>query len=65
MDGRLLKYFGEDLRWGPQDLPMPHHIIDSIRRWYTIPDLNERGHRLPCRTWNARRRARRSGRCAR
>jgi hypothetical chaperone protein len=43
MDGRLLKYFGEDLRWGPQDLPMPNHIIDSIRRWYTIPDLNEPG----------------------
>jgi len=41
MDGRLLKYFGEDLRWGAQQLPMPNHILDSIRRWYTIPDLNE------------------------
>lgn len=41
MDTRLLKYFGERLRWGPQDLPMPNHILDAIRRWYTIPDLNE------------------------
>ena len=41
MDQRLLAHFGQDLRWGPQDLPMPNHILDSIRRWYTIPDLNE------------------------
>lgn len=41
MDRRLLKYFGEDLRWGEQKLPMPRHILDAIRRWYTIPVLND------------------------
>ncbi|MCA1666373.1 MAG: Hsp70 family protein [Thermomicrobia bacterium] len=41
MDGRLLRYFGENLRWGAQDLPMPQHILDTIRRWDTIPELNE------------------------
>jgi hypothetical chaperone protein len=41
MDRRLLKYFGEDLRWGEQRLPMPRHILEAIRRWYTIPVLND------------------------
>lgn len=41
MDARLLKYFGEDLRWGEQGLPMPRHIFDALRRWYTIPMLND------------------------
>lgn len=41
MDGRLLKYFGEDLRWGEQQLPLPRHILDTLRRWYTIPMLND------------------------
>lgn len=41
MDRRLLKYFGEDLRWGEQKLPMPRHILEAIRRWYTIPMLND------------------------
>jgi hypothetical chaperone protein len=41
MEGRLLKYFGEDLRWGEQGLPLPRHILDSLRRWYTIPTLND------------------------
>lgn len=41
MDRRLLKYFGEDLRWGEQRLPMPRHILEAIRRWYTIPMLND------------------------
>lgn len=41
MDGRLLRHFGESVRWGPQRLPMPQHILDAIRRWYTIPELNE------------------------
>lgn len=41
MDRRLLRYFGEELRWGPQQLPMPQHILDTVRRWYTIPELNE------------------------
>ncbi len=41
MDRRLLRYFGEHLRWGPQQLPMPQHILDTVRRWYTIPDLND------------------------
>jgi hypothetical chaperone protein len=41
MDRRLLKYFGEDLRWGEQRLPMPRHIIEAVRRWYTIPILND------------------------
>jgi hypothetical chaperone protein len=43
MDRRLLRYFGENLRWGPQKLPMPQHILDTARRWYTIPELNEPG----------------------
>lgn len=43
MDRRLLRYFGEHLRWGPQRLPMPQHILDTARRWHTIPDLNEPG----------------------
>ncbi|HEX3721742.1 MAG TPA: Hsp70 family protein [Nitrolancea sp.] len=43
MDRRLLRYFGEQLRWGPQKLPMPQHILDTARRWYTIPELNEPG----------------------
>ncbi len=43
MDRRLLRHFGEQLRWGPQQLPMPQHILDTARRWYTIPDLNEPG----------------------
>ncbi len=41
MDRRLLKYFGEDLRWGDQRLPLPRHILMAIRRWYTIPVLND------------------------
>jgi hypothetical chaperone protein len=41
MDRRLLKYFGEDLRWGEQRLPMPRHIMEAVRRWYTIPILND------------------------
>lgn len=41
MDKRLLRYFGENIRWGPQQLPMPQHILDAVRRWYTIPDLND------------------------
>lgn len=42
MDGRLLKYFGEELKWGDQGLPMPRHILDTLRHWYTIPLLNDR-----------------------
>lgn len=41
MDRRLLKYFGEELRWGEQRLPMPRHIMEAVRRWYTIPILND------------------------
>ncbi len=41
MDRRLIKYFGEDLRWGEQKLPMPRHIMEAVRRWYTIPILND------------------------
>ncbi len=41
MDRRLIKYFGEDLRWGEQRLPMPRHIMEAVRRWYTIPILND------------------------
>ena len=43
MDLRLLGYFGEHVRWSRQKLPMPQHIIDTVRRWYTIPELNEPG----------------------
>lgn len=41
MDARMLRYFGETVRWGTQQLPMPQHILDAIRRWYTITELNE------------------------
>ena len=41
MDARLLKYFGEGLRWGDQGLPLPRHIVEALRRWYTIPILND------------------------
>jgi hypothetical chaperone protein len=37
----MLRHFGETVRWGAQQLPMPQHILDAIRRWYTIPELNE------------------------
>ena len=30
------------LRWSEQGLPMPRHILDALRRWYTIPVLNDR-----------------------
>ena len=43
MDQRLLGYFGEHVRWSRQQLPMPQHILDTVRRWYTIPELNEPG----------------------
>ena len=41
MEGQLLKYFGEELRWGEQKLPLPRYILDTLRRWYTIPLLND------------------------
>lgn len=41
MDGRLLRYFGEDMEWGVQRLPVPQHVMEAIRHWYTIPELNE------------------------
>ena len=41
MDRLLLPHFGESVRWGPQQLPMPQHIIDAIRHWNTISELNE------------------------
>ena len=43
MDQRLLHYFGEHIRWSRQQLPMPQHILDTVHRWYTIPELNEPG----------------------
>ncbi|HET9015172.1 MAG TPA: Hsp70 family protein [Thermomicrobiaceae bacterium] len=43
MDQRLLSYFGEHVRWSGQRLPMPQHILDTVRRWHTIPELNEPG----------------------
>lgn len=43
MDQRLLRYFGESVRWSPQELPMPRHILDTVRRWHTIPELNDPG----------------------
>lgn len=36
----LGKYFGTEVTWGEREMPMPIHIVDSIRSWYAIPTLN-------------------------
>lgn len=41
MEQKLFKYFGEDARWSEQDLHLPHYIFGMLRRWYTIPNLQQ------------------------
>ena len=45
MEQRLLRYFGEDVTWRSRPgkrLPLPRHIFDRLRTWYTIHQLNQR-----------------------
>lgn len=45
MERRLLRYFGADVTWHSRPgkrLPLPRHIFDRLRTWYTIHQLNER-----------------------
>ena len=37
---KLGVFFGTQLTWGDRNLPMPTNIIDSLRSWYGIPNLN-------------------------
>ena len=32
--------FGTELTWGDRQMPMPVHIINELRSWYGIPNLN-------------------------
>lgn len=41
MEHKLFKYFGEDARWSEQRLEMPHYIFAMLKRWYTIPNLQQ------------------------
>ena len=42
MDKRLMKHFGQDIRYSDQHLALPHNIYNQIRSWYTIPLLQEK-----------------------
>ncbi len=37
---KLGPLFGTKLTWGDHQMPMPNHIIDDLRSWYGIPNLN-------------------------
>ncbi|MEK7525174.1 MAG: Hsp70 family protein [Patescibacteria group bacterium] len=37
---KLGPLFGTKLTWGDRQMPMPNHIIDDLRSWYGIPNLN-------------------------
>ncbi len=41
MENKLFKHFGENTRWSEQGLAMPNYIFSMLRRWYTIPNLQE------------------------
>jgi len=44
MERRLLRYFGEGVTWYGQPgkhLALPRHILDRLRTWYTIHQLNQ------------------------
>jgi hypothetical chaperone protein len=36
----LLPWFGRDVRWGPQRLAMPAHVLDALGDWQNIPLLS-------------------------
>jgi hypothetical chaperone protein len=42
MEQKLFKYFGEDARWSEQQLQLPHYIFAMLKRWYTIPNLQQK-----------------------
>jgi hypothetical chaperone protein len=45
MERRLFRYFGEGVSWHSRPgkrLPLPRHIFDRLRTWYTIHQLNQR-----------------------
>jgi hypothetical chaperone protein len=35
----LLPWFGSNVRWGPQRMPLPTHIFDALGDWQDIPAL--------------------------
>lgn len=37
---KLGPYFGTDVTWGDNQLKLPASITDSLRSWYSIPNLN-------------------------
>lgn len=37
---KLNKYFGSQMHWGDEKLPIPTHIFDSLNSWYGIINLN-------------------------
>jgi hypothetical chaperone protein len=36
----LSPWFGRDVRWGPQRLSMPSHLLDALGDWQNIPALS-------------------------
>ncbi|MGI8586684.1 MAG: Hsp70 family protein [Chloroflexia bacterium] len=40
MEGKLLKYFGQGVRFGAGRQEFPHHILERITRWQTIRELD-------------------------
>jgi len=45
MEQRLMRHFGRRVTWRSEwgrDLPIPAHIFERLRTWYTISLLNER-----------------------
>ncbi len=37
---KLGPIFGTKLTWGDKKMPMPNHIVEELRSWYGIPNLN-------------------------
>lgn len=37
---KLGPYFGTEVTWGDKSLPMPANIVNSLKSWYGIPNLN-------------------------
>jgi hypothetical chaperone protein len=42
MEKHLFKYFGENVLWSEQNLRLPNHLFNMLRRWYTIPNLQQK-----------------------
>ncbi len=41
MEQKLFRHFGEDARWSEQNLHLPNYIFEMLKRWYTIPNLQQ------------------------